>query len=184
MQRDLVEQALHGDHGAFGELARASAGGLLTLARLILHDDAAAEDATQDALVAAWRHLRGLRDPDRFEPWLRRLLINACHHEARRAQRRHRTEIHVEGLDLPTPDGSVSVADRDLLDRGFRRLDVDQRAVVVLSYYLGLQPAEVAEILGVPAGTVRSRLHRGMQSMRATLDADERAAALREGGPA
>jgi hypothetical protein len=77
MQRELVERAMAGDHGAFAELARASIGRLYAAARLILRDDHRAEDATQEALVAAWRDLSALRDPDRFEAWLHRLLVRA-----------------------------------------------------------------------------------------------------------
>ncbi|MEP6639806.1 MAG: RNA polymerase sigma factor [Chloroflexota bacterium] len=184
MQRELVEQAMSGDHAAFSELARNSAGRLLVLARLILHDDAAAEDATQEALVAAWRHIKGLRDPDRFDAWLHRLLVNECHREARGRHSRRTHEIHIPAFDAPEPDGVDSLLDRDQLDRGFRRLDVDHRVVLVLYYYLGLRPEEAAEMLGLPPGTVRSRLHRAMQAMRAALEADARTRSVEEGGRA
>ena len=184
MQRDLVERAMRGDHDAFSELAGASAGRLLVLARLILHDETSAEDATQEALVAAWRHLRGLRDPDRFEAWLHRLLINACHREARKGRLRGSREVHVPFIDVPQPDSTRQLIERDQLDRGFRRLDVDHRAVIVLYYYLGLRPEEAAEVLGLPPGTVRSRLHRAMQQMRAALEADARTQPVGEGGSA
>ena len=184
MQRDLVVQAMSGDHDAFSELARVSVGRLLSIARLILHDEAAAEDATQEALVAAWRHIHGLRDPDRFEAWVHRLLVNACHREARQRRSRVTHEVHLPAFDAPQPDATGLFMDRDQLDRGFRRLDVDQRAVIVLYYYVGLRPEEAAEVLGLPAGTVRSRLHRAMQAMRAALDADERTRPLGEGGQA
>lgn len=181
MHGDLVERAMGGDHDAFSELARVSGGHLLVIARLILHDEASAEDATQEALVAAWRHIRGLRDPERFEAWLHRLLVNQCHHEARKHRRRSSVEVHVPGFDAPEPDATGRLEIRDQLDRGFRRLDVDHRAVVVLYYYVGLRPEEAAEVLGWPTGTVRSRLHRAMQQLRATLDADARIEATREG---
>jgi RNA polymerase sigma-70 factor (ECF subfamily) len=184
MQRDLVVRAMGGDHDAFSELARASGNRLLVVARLILRDEAAAEDASQEALVSAWRHIRGLRDPDRFDAWLHRLLVNECHRAVRKERSRTRLEVHVEPLDAPEPDGSGQLAIRDQLERGFRKLDAAHRAVIVLSYYEGRRPDEVAEILGWPAGTVRSRLHRAMQQMRATLDADARAEAAREGGAA
>ena len=184
MQRDLVERAMGGDHDAFSELARVSAGRLLVIARLILHDEASAEDATQETLVAAWRHVRGLRDPDRFEAWLHRLLINACHREARKGRLRSSREVHVPFIDVPQPDSTGQLVARDQLDRGFRRLDVDHRAVIVLYYYIGLRPEEAAEILGLPPGTVRSRLHRAMQQMRAALEADARTQPVGEGRPA
>jgi RNA polymerase sigma-70 factor (ECF subfamily) len=184
MQRELVERAMTGDHDAFSELARGSIDRLFVVANLILSDPAAAEDATQEALVTAWRHIHGLRDPDRFEGWLHRLLVNSCHREARGRQRRGSFEVHVETFDSPEPDAADLTIDRDQLERGFRRLDTDQRAVLVLHYYLGLRLDEAAEVLGLPPGTVRSRLHRATRAMRAALDADARPRTVREGGPA
>jgi RNA polymerase sigma factor (sigma-70 family) len=184
MDRDLVERAMSGDHDAFSELARVSVGRLLVIARLILHDEPAAEDATQEALVAAWRHIRGLRDPDRFDAWLHRLLINECHREARKGRTRSSRELHLPAFDAPEPDATRLLMDRDQLDRGFRRLDVAHRAVIVLYYYVGLRPEEAAEVLGLPAGTVRSRLHRAMQQMRAALEADARGEAVGKGSSA
>jgi RNA polymerase sigma-70 factor, ECF subfamily len=181
MQRDLVERAMSGDHDAFSELARVAVGRLLVIARLILHDETAAEDATQEALVAAWRHIRGLRDPERFEAWLHRLLVNACRREARLDRSRTRREVHLPGMDAPEPDETGHTLDRDQLERGFRRLDVDHRAVIVLYYYVGLRPEEAGEVLGLRPGTVRSRLHRAMQQMRAALEADARTESIREG---
>jgi RNA polymerase sigma-70 factor (ECF subfamily) len=181
MLRELVERAMTGDHDAFSELARVSIGRLYVVARLILRDDGRAEDATQEALVAAWGHIAGLRDPDRFEAWLHRLLVNACYREARRDQRRRSIEVQVAMLETPQRDVSLDLADRDQLERGFRRLDTDQRAVLVLHYYLGLRLDEAAEVLGIPPGTVRSRLHRATDAMRAALDADARSSALPQG---
>jgi RNA polymerase sigma-70 factor (ECF subfamily) len=174
MDRILVERAMGGDHSAFAELAYGSADRLLRIARLILRDELAAEDATQEALVGAWRHIRGLREPDRFDAWLSRLLVNACRKEAARGRSRRTREIHLPAADPTEPDETNHVLDRDQLDRGFRQLDVNHRAVVVLYYYVGLRPDEAAEVLGWPAGTVRSRLQRAIQQMRATLDADAR----------
>ena len=176
MQRDLVERAMAGDHDAFTELARVAVGRLFVVARLILRDDASAEDATQEAMVAAWRHIRGLRDPERFDAWLHRLLVNACHREAGRGRRRRAIEVHVEAFEAPQPDPNLGLFDRDELERGFRRLGTDQRAVLVLHYYVGLPLDEVGMALGVPPGTVRSRLHRATQAMRAALEADARTA--------
>jgi RNA polymerase sigma-70 factor, ECF subfamily len=183
MQRDLVERAMSGDHDAFSELARVSVGRLLVIARMILRDEASAEDATQEALVAAWSHIRGLRDPDRFEAWLHRLLVNACYREARRGRSRRAREVRLQALDVPEPDSTARLLDFDQLDRGFRRLDVGQRTVLVLYYYVGLRPEEAAAVLGLPAGTVRSRLHRAMQAMRAALEADDRGLVAAAGRP-
>ncbi len=184
MQRDLVERAMTGDHDAFTELARISIGRLYVVARLILRDEAKAEDAAQEALVAAWTHIRGLRDPDRFDAWLHRLLVNACYREAGRARRRGSIEVHVRTIEASEPDASLGLADRDQVERGFRRLDTDQRAVLVLHYYLGLSLDEAAEVLGVPPGTVRSRLHRATRAMRSALEADARSPIINEGRPA
>ena len=180
MPRDLVERAMAGDHDAFSELARASIGRLYATARLILRDDGRAEDATQEALVAAWRDLSALRDPDRFDAWLRRLLIRACYKETRRGRHRWTIEVDVEGHETADADATLDIADRDQLERGFRRLDADQRMVLVLHYYLGLSLDEAAEALGIPPGTVRSRLSRATRAMRAALDADGRPPILNE----
>ena len=184
MQRELVERAMAGDHDAFTELARVSIGRLYVVARLIVRDDGVAEDATQEALVAAWSHLGALRDPDRFDAWLHRLLVRSCYREVERRRRRGSVEVHVPVLEAPVADSTSDLADRDQLERGFRRLDTDQRAVLVLHHYLGLSPAEAAEVLGVPPGTVRSRLHRATRTMRAALDADARSMLMNEGRPA
>ena len=180
MQRDLVIRAMAGDHGAFSELTRVAIGRLYAAARLILRDDERAEDATQEALVAAWRDLSALRDPDRFDAWLHRLLVRACYREARRGRRRWAIEMEVRTTEGREPDPALDVADRDQLERGFRRLDADQRTVIVLHYYLGLSLDEAADALGIPPGTVRSRLHRATQALRAALDADARALTTNE----
>jgi RNA polymerase sigma-70 factor (ECF subfamily) len=185
MQRDLVERAMAGDHDAFSELARVSVGRLYVVARLILRDDGRAEDVAQEALVTAWRRLQGLRDPDRFEAWLHRLLVHACYREARRDRRRGSIEIQVGAVGMPEASDAthldLAFADRDQLERGFRRLDVDQRSVLVMHYYLGFSLDEAAEVLGVPPGTVRSRLHRAIGAMRAALEADARTPMLSPG---
>jgi RNA polymerase sigma-70 factor, ECF subfamily len=187
MQRDLVERAMAGDHDAFSELAHVSIGRLYVVARLILRDDSRAEDATQEALVAAWRRLAGLRDPDRFEAWLHRLLVNACYREARKGRRLGSIEVNVDTLSLPeaprTIDEGFNLADRDQIERGFRRLDIDQRTVLVMHYYLGFSLDDAAEVLGVPPGTVRSRLHRAINAMRAALEADARLPLFSPGRP-
>ena len=174
MHRELVERAMAGDHDAFSELARVSIGRLYAVARLILRDPHRAEDATQEALVVAWRDLSALRDPDRFEGWLHRLLVRACYREASRGRRRWTVETEVREWEGSVPDTTDGLADRDQLERGFRRLAPDQRAVIVLHHYLGLSLDETADALGVPHGTARSRLHRAMGALRAALEADAR----------
>jgi RNA polymerase sigma-70 factor (ECF subfamily) len=174
VDRDLVERAQQGDREAYVDLIHARMDQLFVLAHRILRDVDRAEDALQDALVIAWRDLRGLRDPDRFDAWLQRLLINVCIGQATR-ERRRTANLRVLPVDGPTaPDQLLSVADRDLLERGFRRLPPEQRAILVLHHYLGYAPSEIAETLGIPAGTARSRLHHAHRAMRAALEADAR----------
>src|SRR3954469_4626218 len=174
MQRELVERARGGDHDAFAALAAAAISRLDGAARLILRDPEQAKDAVQETLVRAWRDLRGLRDPDRFDAWLHRLLVNSCLNEAKRL-RRHRLDVELGPLDQPSAaDGAMAIADRDELDRGFRRLAPDARALVVLHHYLDLPLPDVAAILGIPLGTAKSRLHRALQLMRASIEADAR----------
>ena len=173
-QRELVERARRGDHDAFAVLAGAAIPRLDALARLILRDSERGKDAVQEALVRAWRDLPTLRDPDRFDAWLHRLLVHACTDEARR-HRRHRVEVELTPIDHPTiRDSAISLADRDALERGFRRLDPEQRALIVLHHYLDLSLPEVAETLRIPLGTAKSRLHRALSAMRASLEADAR----------
>jgi RNA polymerase sigma-70 factor, ECF subfamily len=180
---DLIEAARNGDRAAYVDLIRVRQDHLFATAQRILRDIDRAEDALQDALVIAWRDLRGLRDPDRFDAWLQRLLINVCINHATR-ERRRTANLRVLPVDGPAgPDDLLSVADRDLLERGFRRLPPEQRAILVLNHYLGYAPSEIAETLGIPAGTARSRLHNAHRAMRAALEADARTQA-KEGRPA
>ena len=174
MQRDLVERARKGDHDAFAALAGAAISRLDGAAWLILRDVESAKDAVQNALVRAWRDLPTLRDPDRFDAWLHRLLVNACLDEARRL-RRHRVDVELTELTVATARSSESmVLDRDELERGFLRLEPEMRAVVVLHHYLDLTMPDVAATLGIPLGTAKSRLHRALGLMRAALEADAR----------
>jgi RNA polymerase sigma-70 factor, ECF subfamily len=179
IQRDLVERARNGDLDAFSTLTAARTNRLYGAARLILRDSALAEDVVQDALVRAWQDIRGLRDPDRFDAWLQRLLVRACYRAAQRHRRRAQLEVDVADLAGPsTPDVGHTVAARDQLERGFERLTPDQRAVIVLHHFLGLSLAEAADVLDIPVGTVQSRLFRALQSMRAALEADDRTPTL------
>jgi RNA polymerase sigma factor (sigma-70 family) len=180
--RLLVERARDGDRDAFSQLASASITDLFAVARLILRDTPRAEDAVQEALVEAWRSIRGLRDSDRFDAWMHRLLVRACHRQGRVQMRRDVVELHLLDSDAPhLEDHAVSLANRDQLERGFRRLPVDQRAVVVLHFYRGLPLTEVAEILAIPVGTAKSRLHRATQTLRAALESDAREPGLEKG---
>jgi RNA polymerase sigma-70 factor (ECF subfamily) len=168
-QRWLVERARNGDHDAFAELARAAVVRLDRAARLILRDPELARDAVQDGLIRAWRDLPGLRDPERFDAWLHRLTVNACLDLARRRRRRP-IEVELSPIHHPTTaDASATVARRDLIENVLNALDPDERAVVVLHYYLGLPLTDVAASLRIPTGTVKSRLHRALGEMRVAI---------------
>ena len=169
---DLVVRAQGGDREAFASLVHATSDRLYAIATRILRDGDLAEDALQGALVTAWRQLPSLRDPARFEAWVRRLLVHSCYAEARR-RRSWTTNVRVLPVDGPVgPDGLLSVVERDALDRAFQRISVEQRAVFVLHHHLGLSLVEIAETLGVPAGTARSRLHYATRLLRAAVEAD------------
>jgi RNA polymerase sigma factor (sigma-70 family) len=184
VQRALVERAKHGDEEAFDALARTVGDRCMAIAYRILRDADLAEDAVQAALITAWRDLRALRDPDRFEPWLHRILTNACYAEARRG-RRWLAQIRVlPGDGASDPGGILTVDDRDQLERALRRLTLEQRAVLVFHHYLDLSPPEVADRLGIPVGTVKSRLHYAMTALRASLEADARTPAVSQERPA
>lgn len=174
MDTHLVERAQRGDEEAFASLALACGDRLHAVAQRILRDIDLAEDATQQALLSIWRDLPQLRDPARFDAWSYRLLVRACYAEGRK-ERHWTPSLRLLPADEPSAaEGLSSVVDRDQLERGFRRLSIDHRAVVVLHHYLDLPLDEVADALGVPVGTVRSRLHHAMRGLRAALDADLR----------
>ena len=184
VQRELVALARNGDREAFSALAASVVDRLYATAMLILGDHSMADDATQETIVLAWRDLPSLRDPDRFDAWLRRLLVNACRDEGRR-HRRRRPEITLLPIHEPViGDSSAGLADRDALERGFRRLKPDHRAVIVLHYYLDLSLVEVASATGAPLGTVKSRIHHATRALRAALEADARGAGMTRGGTA
>ena len=171
-QTGLVERASQGDHEAFGMLIGAHLARLDTAARLILRDPELARDAVQEATLKAWKNLRGLRDPDRFDAWLHRLLVNACFDLARR--RRGRFEVELTPLhDAPVPDATSRVTDAMYVERMLATVDPAQRAVVVLHYYLDLSLPETAAALGIPVGTAKSRLNRALGAMRITVADDE-----------
>ena len=171
-QRGLVERARRGDHDAFAELARVAVVRLDQAARLILRDPELARDAVQEGLIRAWRDLPKLRDPDRFDGWLYRLTVNSCIDQTRRRKRR---PIEVEltvGHAPEIADMAGALADRDHIDGVLRHLDERERAIVVLHYFLGMPLTEVAATLGVPVGTVKSRLHRALGEMRVAIAAE------------
>jgi RNA polymerase sigma-70 factor, ECF subfamily len=175
---ELVEQAQRGDREAFAALAAGSVDRLFAVARRILQDHDRAQDAVQGALLGAWRDLPSLRDASRFDAWLNRLLVRACYREARR-ERAFRANVRLIREEPAEGDAASQLADRDQLERGFRRLTLEQRAVVVLHFYAGMALKEVSEVLAIPEGTARSRLHYALRTLRGALDADDRHAPAR-----
>jgi RNA polymerase sigma-70 factor (ECF subfamily) len=143
------------------------------VAHRILRDYDLAEDATQQALLRIWKSLPTLRDPARFEAWSYQLLVRACYAEARRT-RHWSPDLLLAETDGSAADPLADIADRDQLERAFRTLSVDHRAVVVLHHYLDLPLAEVAAVLGIRVGTAGSRLHYAMKALHAALDAAAR----------
>jgi RNA polymerase sigma-70 factor, ECF subfamily len=169
----MIGAAANGDREAFAALAAPRIDRLFATATLILRDRGRAEDAVQDALVRAWRDIRTLRDPDRFDAWLRRLLVNACYDESRR-QRRHAANVRLlPDHDRATPDSSGELAERDEIDRAMRQISTDHRAVIVHHYYLGLSLAEIADAFDIPVGTAKSRLHHARLALRAAIGPDD-----------
>jgi RNA polymerase sigma factor (sigma-70 family) len=176
---ELVVRARGGDRDAFSELAAQSIGRLTAVARMILRDEYAAQDAVQEAFIEAWRSIPGLREPDRFEAWMRRLLVRSCFKALRRGKRVDAVEIQLTPADEPTVAGVEGRLQlHDQLERGLARLPAEQRAVVVLVYYLDLPLADAAQAMGIPVGTTKSRLNRATHALRAAIEADEREPSL------
>jgi len=168
VDRALVDRARAGDREAYERLARAVGDELFQVAYRILRDLDSAEDAVQRALVAIWHDLPMLRDLDRFEAWAYRVVTRTSLDEARQ-RRRHGLVREALPVEPSEPDALRSVVIRDELAHAFDDLRPEHRAVVVLHYYVGLPLGEIAEILGIPYGTVGSRLHYALQRMRTSL---------------
>jgi RNA polymerase sigma-70 factor (ECF subfamily) len=174
VSRAQVERAQHGDRDAYEELARDAARRLFPVAVRIVRDADRADDAVQQTLVDIWRDLPSLRDPDRFDAWTYRIVVRHCRADARRRRSLGGNVVDLSDVLSASGDPIGDVALRDQLDRAFGLLSVDHRAVVVLHHYVGLSLGEIADILGVPYGTVGSRLHHALRAMRASIDAAER----------
>ena len=174
MTRELVRRAIEGDHDAFSSLVDASVHRLYGVATLILRDPDRAQDAVQDALMSAWKDVRALRDPDAWDAWLHRITVWACYRTAKKERRRKTVELKV----VPDPERAVvsdsasALANRDLIERQLNDLPIDHRSVVVLRFFLDLPLDEVADILDIPVGTVKSRLHRALASLRDAMTQD------------
>jgi RNA polymerase sigma-70 factor, ECF subfamily len=168
----LVERAKQGDSNAFADLVDLDGDRCYAIAYRILRDVERAQDAVQQAFLLAWRELPRLRDPERFEVWLHRLLVNACYEEFRR-YRRWSANVRVLPVDGPAGrDETVSIDERDALERAFGRLSPEHRAVAVLHHHAGMPLAAIAAVAGVPVGTVKSRLHYATRILRESLAAD------------
>jgi RNA polymerase sigma factor (sigma-70 family) len=167
---DLVERARAGDHTAFAILARSAFGRMYGVAKLILRDQYGAEDAVQEALLVAWRHIATIRDPDAWDVWMYRLTVRVCYRIARARGAREVRELHLP-VDRPATvtDFTGNVAERDLIMGALTDLPLEQRAVIVLHFYLDLSMVQAAAVLDVPVGTAKSRLHRGLEALRASL---------------
>ncbi len=174
MDSSLVVRAQAGDRGAFTDLVDAVGGRLHAIAYSVLRDRELARDATQQTLLTAWQQLPTLRDPDRFEAWTCRILAHNCRREGRKAMRWLPASAEQPASEPAISDETASVISRDRIDRAFRLLNLDQRLVVVLNYYLDLPPAIISDRLDIPVGTVHSRIHRALKVMHAAIDADER----------
>jgi len=174
VQRDLVERAQRGDREAFGRLAEQSVAHMFDVAQLMLHDSDLAKDAVQEALILTWRDLKALRDPDRFTAWMHRVLVRSVYKAATQERRQAAVRALDADCERVVTDTSRALEDRDQIDRGFQRLKPELRAALVVHHYLGLSYDEAAEVLGVPAGTVKSRLNRATAAMRAELEAEAR----------
>lgn len=173
-QVDLVRRAAGGDAAAFEQLIVAGADRAFRTARAILGNDADARDATQEAYVSAWRELPRLRNLENFDAWLRRILVNAC-----RAHLRGRRRVHEISLDETYDRGepglqlSDQVSQTDLVGRAFGRLDADKRSILVLHHLNHESLASIASTLGIPIGTVKSRLYDARAALQRALDAEE-----------
>ena len=155
---------------AFAAIIQAAHGRFKQIAYRVLRDPHLAEDAMQQAMVEMWRKLPTLRDPEKFDGWSYRFLVNACYREAKRYKESYR---ELPGtLEVSAPDATRAVSDRDQLERGFKRLSMDHRAVVVMHYFLDLTIEDTAQALGISAGTAKSRLNRAMARLRLALEAD------------
>lgn len=175
VQHLLIDQAKRGDREAFDALARTVGDKCMAIAFRILRDADRAEDAVQAALITAWRELRTLRDADRFEPWLHRILTHECYAEARRSRKWSTAQVTLLPMGGGLDSAEISrINDRDQLERAFRRLTLEQRAILVFHHYLGLPLREVGDRLGIPIGTAKSRLHHATNALRASLEADAR----------
>ena len=174
--RSLADRARHGDLDAFEELMHARIDAIYRLSYAIVGDEADARDATQETFIAAWRRIRELRDPERFEAWLQRIAVNSARMALRARGRRRVREIpsgDVAALATTADGAARSIrSDPDLLGAALDVLSTDQRTILVLHHLEGHGVTELAEILTVPVGTVKSRLHTARRALQDALAAE------------
>ncbi len=138
----------------------------------ILGNEADARDAAQETFVTAWRQLGKLRDPDRFDAWLQRVAVNAARMTHRARRRRGIREIASSEIERSAADPLAGPTDADRLERALAALDIDQRSILALHHLESRSVAELAGILGIPEGTVKSRLYTARRALQAALDVD------------
>jgi len=182
VDRTLVERAQRGDRAAFRELAPPLSDRLYPVALRIVRDADLAGEILQRALVQIWRDLPSLRDPERLEWSSYRVVVRLCRQHLRRVRPLSAT-VTLIPRDLIVRDAQLEVSARDELERAFARLTLEQRAVVALLYVRHMTIADIAAALGIPAGTVTSRLHAARRVLRVAVEADARLT-VGEGGPA
>ena len=158
---------------AFERLTAARLTRAYRLAGIVLGDPSEAQDAVHDAALQAWHHWHELRDPARFDAWFDRILVNQCRDRSRR-----RRLLPVALPDPPAPDPFAGTAEHEALDQALADLPVDQRLVLALRFVEDLSVPGIAARMGLPEGTVKSRLHRGLSALRASYEAAERAAGV------
>ena len=156
------------DRADVASLIRARVGEAYRLARAILLDDGEAEDAVQEALLAAWRRQGSLRDPDRFDVWFERILVNQCRDQLRR--RKRSVQVAPPPVGFEPSAGRIETGTDAELDAALAALDADHRVVVVMRYWQDRTVEDIADRLGIPAGTVKSRLHNAMKRLRVSLE--------------
>jgi len=171
----LIERASHGDVAAFEALIEARLDRLFRTAWAILGNEADARDATQDTCLSAWRELPRLRDADHFDAWLSRVLVNACRAKLRRRVRVREVPMQPEhDRPGPTGDDPGQLAEMDVVSRAFDRLSADARAILVLHHLRREPVAAIAAVLGIPSGTVKSRLHSARADLQRALERERR----------
>lgn len=185
MERELVEGARAGDRAAFEALVRLKVDAVYGTALAILGHEADAQDAVQEAFVAAWRSMAALRDVDRFDAWFGRIVVNACRMSLRKRRGVREIAVHAARAEGPRTDvdGEGDVRDRpsherpladlaasaDRFDRAFDHLSADERALLVLRHRDELPVSEIAARLGIPGGTVKSRLFAARRALERAL---------------